>query len=361
MTTSKPLKVALVGCGAVTKIYYTPALQQLERLGQVQVAALFDPNPVNVVTIHKAFPAANSVQDFDQLSQLGLDLAIVASPPQYHASQAIQLLQAGMSVLGEKPMALTVAEGEAMVNAASDAQRLLAIGLVRRFLPAAQTIHTLLSRNIWGNVKTFSCSEGRVFQWPVQSASYFRDNGVLRDIGVHVLDLLMLWWGEPEEIVYEDDAMGGVELNCRIRLKFPQGFSGEVRLSREFRLPNSYVIQCENGTLNWDIDETNQLRIGVPDSRYSLVSQLHHTKSMENGLIVPGAIGADFHESFINQLQNVIAAVHGTEPLTVTGEAGLASLKAIETCYSQRRLLDMPWLGTRENLHAQQITNRQRR
>ena len=82
MTTSKPLRVALVGCGAVTKLYYTPALQQLERLGQVQVAALFDPNPANVAPIHQAFPAANPVQDFDQLARLGLDLAIVASPPQ---------------------------------------------------------------------------------------------------------------------------------------------------------------------------------------------------------------------------------------------------------------------------------------
>ena len=361
MTTSKPLRVALVGCGAVTKIYYTPALQQLEQLGQVQVAALFDPSPANVAPIYKAFPASIPARSFEELTQSGLDLAIVASPPQYHTSQTIQLLQAGLSVLCEKPMALTVTEGEAMVNAASDAQRLLAIGLVRRFLPAAQTIHTLLSRNIWGNVKTFSCSEGRVFKWPIQSASYFRDNGVLRDIGVHVLDLLLWWLGEPEEIVYEDDAMGGVELNCRIHLKFAQGVSGEVRLSREFRLPNSYVIQCENGTLNWDIDETNQLRVAVPGSSYSLVSQLQHIKSMENGLIVPGAMGSDFHESFVNQLQNVIAAVRGAEPLMVTGEAGLASLKAIETCYSQHRLLDMPWLSSQETLHAQKIKDRQLR
>jgi predicted dehydrogenase len=361
MTISKPLKVALVGCGAVTKIYYIPALRHLERLGQVQVTALFDPNPANVASMQEAFLAAIPVRGFEELMQSGLDLAIVASPPEYHASQTIQLLQAGLSVLCEKPMALTVAEGEAMVTAASDAQRLLAIGLVRRFLPAAQTIHALLSRNLWGNVKTFSCSEGRVFKWPVQSESYFRENGVLRDIGVHVLDLLLWWWGEPEEIVYEDDAMGGVELNCRIHLKFPQGFSGEVRLSREFRLPNSFVIQCENGTLNWDIDETSQLRIGFDDSRYSLESQLHHVKSMENGLIIPGAMGADFHESFVNQLQNVIAAVRGTEPLMVTGKAGLASLRAIETCYAQRRLLDMPWLSLQETLYALQIKDRQLR
>jgi predicted dehydrogenase len=358
MTSSTSLKVALVGCGAVTKLYYTPALQELERLRQVQVAALFDPNPANVIPIHKAFPAASLVRDFDELTRSGLDLVIVASPPQYHASQTIQLLRAGLSVLCEKPMALTVAEGEAMITAASDAQRILAIGLVRRFLPAAQSIHMLLSRNILGDVKEFSFSEGRVFKWPVQSASYFRDNGVLRDIGVHVLDLLIWWSGEPEEIIYEDDAMGGVDLNCRIRLKFPQGFSGEVTLSREFRLPNACVIQCRDGNINWDVDESNQVQIGFQDSNYYMASQSHTAGRLDEGLIVHGPVTADFHQCFVNQIKNVIAAIRGTESLMVPGEAGLASLRAIEYCYSQRALMDIPWFGELEILRAQQIKDR---
>jgi predicted dehydrogenase len=361
MTTIKPLRVALVGCGAVTKLYYVPALQDLERLGQIQVAALFDPNPVNVKTIHTVFSNAIPVQDFDTLTQLEIDIAIIASPPQFHAVQTIHCLQAGISVLFEKPMALSVAEGEAMVAAAADAQRLLAVGLVRRFLPAAQTIHTLLSHNALGSVKAFSCTEGRIFKWPVQSASYFRENGVLRDIGVHILDLLLWWWGEPKDSVYEDDALGGVELNCRIQLKFPQGFTGEVRLSREFRLPNSFVIQCENGNINWDIDESNQLQLGFHDSKYSMASQLHTLKSMDKGLIIPGTIAADFHQCFANQLQNVIAAVRGTEKLLVPGEAGLASLRIIDSCFSQGTLMNMPWLGEQEVVQAAQMKDMQQR
>jgi predicted dehydrogenase len=353
--------VALVGCGAVTKLYYTPALQELERLGQVQVAALFDPNPVNVAWIQQMFPAAVKVRKFDDLTCCVLDLAIVASPPQYHASQTIQLLQSGMSVLCEKPMALSVEEGKAMVAAASDAQRLLAIGLIRRFLPAAQTIRTLLSRNMMGDVRTFSFSEGRVFKWPVQSASYFRDNGVLRDIGIHILDLLIWWWGEPEKIIYEDDAMGGVDLNCYIQLKFPQGFSGEVRLSREFRLPNACVIQCRDGNIHWNVDESNQLQLGLQDSSYYVAGELHTTSSLNTDLIIPGPLAADFHQSFINQMKNMIAAIRGTESLAVPGEAGLVGLKAIEYCYSQRVLMDMPWFEELEILRAQQIKDKQLR
>jgi predicted dehydrogenase len=361
MTTPKPLKVALVGCGAVTKLYYSPALQELERLGDVQVAALYDPSLASVASTQQAFPAAAAVREFDELDRLSLDLAIVASPPQYHASQTIQLLQAGMAVLCEKPMALSVAEGESMVAAASDSQRLLAIGLIRRFFPSAQTIHHILSQGILGDVKSISCSEGRVFKWPVQSASYFRQNGVLRDIGVHILDLLLWWWGEPEEIVYADDAMGGAELNCRIQLKFPQGFAGEVRLSREFHLSNSCTIQCKDGTIRWDLDETNQLQIGLRNSNYYMESQLRDTIHMVNGITAPGPVAADFHQCFVDQLHNVIAAIGGTESLRIPGEAGIASLAAIENCYSQRALMDMPWLDKHETLRAQEMKDMQLR
>ena len=59
--------------------------------------------------------------------------------------------------------------------------------------------------------------------------------GYCLDIGVHALDLLSWWWGHPDEIVYEDDAMGGVEANCHIRFAFfprlPRGSPTEPGLA----------------------------------------------------------------------------------------------------------------------------------
>ena len=348
MTISKPVNVALVGCGAVSTLYYAPALQALEKLGQVRVAALYDPNLMNIAPIQRSFPAAAGVRDLNELFQMGVNLAIVASPPQYHAPQTIQLLQSGLAVLCEKPMALSLTEGMAMVTAASDAGRLLAIGLVRRFMPSAQTIHAIVSQNLLGEVKSFSFSEGRLFRWPVQSASYFRENGVLRDIGVHVLDLLLHWFGEPEEIVYEDDAMGGVEVNCRIHLKFPQGWRGEVRLSRDLELSNTCSIQCSNGEIRWDIDTTNKLQIGFNNASYSVDGQLQTMKNIDRSFVSMGAGAAQFDQCFLNQLQNVVAAVQGKEELVISGASGLASLKAIDRCYSNRQLMEMPWLSTHD-------------
>jgi predicted dehydrogenase len=253
-------------------------------------------------------------------------------------------------------MALTVSEGEAMVHAARASQHILSIGLVRRFLPAARTIRDLLSQNILGDVVSFSCDEGRVFDWPVQSAAYFQQNGVLLDIGVHVLDLLYWWWGEPEEILYEDDAMGGVEANCRVRLRFPHGFEGQVRLSRDNQLRNMAMIRFEKGWINWELDETDRVQMGLWDSSYSLNAAIHGNVGYGKNNAAPDLVFQDFQQCFASQIGNVVSAVRGHEALYIPAEEGLPSLRMIEQCYSQRSLMEMPWLSEREAARARQLS-----
>jgi predicted dehydrogenase len=113
-----PLKIAIIGCGAIADLYYSPVLRLLEEAGQVHVAVLFDPNARQSLKLKTAFPEASVVSDFAQISSLGIDLAIVASPPRFHSDQTIKLLGYGIGVLCEKPIAATIAEAEQMVQAA---------------------------------------------------------------------------------------------------------------------------------------------------------------------------------------------------------------------------------------------------
>ena len=55
MTNFKPVRIVVVGCGAVTTLYYTPALRMLQESGMLQVIALFDPNPESVAQLHYTF------------------------------------------------------------------------------------------------------------------------------------------------------------------------------------------------------------------------------------------------------------------------------------------------------------------
>src|SRR5688500_18705438 len=101
MPKDKMFKVALIGCGAVSQLYYGPALLELERNKLLQVKALFDPDFEKVSLLQKNFPNANSIKKLDELSIEKIDIAIIASPPQFHSQQTIQLLNSGLSVLCE--------------------------------------------------------------------------------------------------------------------------------------------------------------------------------------------------------------------------------------------------------------------
>jgi predicted dehydrogenase len=348
------MRVAIVGCGAVTQFYYAPALRELEEQGVVRVVSLFDPQTASAGRVQAEFPAASIMPHIDAIAPTGADLAIVASPARFHAAQAIQLLSAGVSVLCEKPMASSVAEGERMAEVARATDRTLAIGLVRRFFPAAQWIRTAIASGVLGDLISVSVYEGYSMPWPVVSTDHFKRSvsggGVFQDIGIHALDLLSWWLGEPTSVAYEDDAMGGLDVNCRVKLGFENGLAADLRLSREWEQPNHYTFRGTRGWLHWVVNEADGVLLGLHGSPYVLDGNLH-TGSVSNGRRVT-LLAPDFHRSFVSQLRNVVAAVQDREEVFITAAEGLRSLRLMERCYASRTLMLMPWLSEEERRHA---------
>lgn len=356
---NQEVKVALVGCGAVSRLYYAPALRQLERHGRLRVVAIVDPNPGNAAHLQAQFPASTHVHDLRELPAQEVDLAIIASPHSMHAEHSIRLLQAGASVLCEKPMATSVADARAMMDAAASSSGVLAIGMLRRFFPATQTIRRILALNVLGELTSFQFSEGDAcFSWPVASPGYFRRSeahgGVLLDIGVHALDLMLWWLGEPIETLYQDDAMGGVEANCRLRCTFAQGAVGEVRLSRDCALANRYTLRGTKGWLTWTVNQAEGFELGFEQADYLLKTGLHeavHAATHPEA----GKAAMSFEQCFVKQLSNVIGAMRSTESLLVPAAEGIAAVRLLEHCYRQRRLMPMPWLEQSEILRATEL------
>ncbi len=361
MSADPPIRLGLSGCGAVSQLYYKPALQELERIGLIQVKLLFDPSPSSIAELHQSFPDAVRAESLAAFSSDQIDLAIIASPVQFHAQQTIHCLKSGLSVLCEKPMADTVAAAEAMIAAAARSRGILAIGLFRRFFPAAQSIQKIISTGMLGDVQSFEWSEGDAFRWPVQSLNYFKRSlaggGVLLDTGIHLLDLLVWWFGEPTKIQYEDDAMGGIEVNCRLHCEFPT-FFGTVHLSRDCALPNQCVIRGSSGWLTWALNESDNLQIGFKDSQLALDAKVYEAETRLATLPKLTRAAFNFEQSFIHQICNVIAAMKDKSSLMVPASEGIRSLRWIEHCYQTRTLMPMPWLSVSEASRAQQL-NRQ--
>ncbi len=350
--------VVLVGCGAVSQQFYLPTFRALSAAGELRVAALVDPSDSARAVLGNVFPQAQSVKSLAEVSADQGSLVIVASPPRLHAAQTLEALARGWHVLCEKPMASTAAECDTMIAAAKKAQRLLAVGLYKRFFPSSALLKELFAQQNLGALRSFTIAEGGPFRWPAATPSFFQKNqthgGVLLDIGVHVLDLLIYWLGEPATYSYFDDAMGGLETNARVQLQYANGARGTVQLSRDWATPNEYRFVFERGLASWKVNDANGLTVQFSGSTSALRGQL--LTPLSENLDSPGAdVQPTNPQSFIQQLRNISAAIRGEGSLLVPGEEGARSLRFIEACYREKQYLEQPWFTVEEAKQARQL------
>lgn len=354
MNESVPASVSVVvaGCGAITKFFYASALSWIESRGFVRIVALCDPNDSNRHAIQKSFPKA---QGFTRLEDAPIGegtLVVVASPPKLHGSQSIFALEHGAAVLCEKPMAASLAEAEVMVATALRVGRPLAIGLYRRFFPAARAIKDLVDRQSLGRVVSFEVEEGGAFRWEAASDSFFRrettPGGVLYDTGVHTLDLLLWWFGEPEGFEYRDDAAGGLESNCALRLHYAKGVTGNVRLSRDWATRNLFRVNFESGSIAWHVGQAGKLALHINGIEKVLSGDLLPMCDDGLNLHLPGE-GEGSPQAFVRQILDIVKAMRTGSELQIPAAEGLRSLRLIEACYAQRQVLPEPWLSDAES------------
>ena len=359
-----PIKIALIGCGAVAEQYYAPALKEIERLELGELVTIFDVDHKRLDTIATLFPKASCSQDLSSVIKNNISLAIIASPVEYHAQQAIALLASGVNVLCEKPIAATTPETESMIKVAKENNTLLAVGLFRRYLPVALTIKQLITDKTFGDVKSFYLCEGMKFDWPIKSPFIAKDkkshSGVLFDLGVHLVDLMVWWFGEPTEITYEDDNLGGIELNARLHAVFKDGAKGEIRLSWDWPLKNGSIIECEKGWIKINNWNDGVLECGFSGSSFGLEGIVRE-KKFSYGRFGLGNKGFTYNQSFIFQLISVINAVRGESSMIIPAEESIKSLRVMERCYKCRTLMSMPWLSEKEQIEATRIFQKEKK
>ena len=346
-----PVPVVLIGCGAVSQQLYAPALAHLEKSGAVRVVALVDPASAPRARLAARFPAARVFADLEQVVHLERGaLAIVASPAVFHRSHVLAAARCGWHILCEKPLAITSADCAVMIKAAEDANVRLAVCHYRRFFSAARALKELCTgRTPLGQLLRFNVSEGGRFDWPAASPAIFRreetPGGVLLDLGIDALDLLVWWLGPPLDHVYFDDAMGGLEINARLTLRFGAA-TGNVQLSRDWTTTNRYVFEFARGRATWTVNEANGLALELQGLPFTLQSDLTDSNGQPTD---------DHPQSFLSHLRQLAFSIRDGSPVPVDARVGARILLLIENCYARRKLLPQPWLTPIEEKSAQRL------
>src|SRR4051812_16527974 len=156
-----PIRIAIVGCGAVAERFHGPALRGFDGFAPV---VMVDLDSKRAERLRNYFPNAAIESDFRTLRGRA-DAAIVALPNYLNASAARHLLEEGISVLIEKPFAMTVDAATELQLAASKSGAKIAIGFIRREAVGVRMARECMANGMLGTIRRFSVEDGYPFSW----------------------------------------------------------------------------------------------------------------------------------------------------------------------------------------------------
>jgi predicted dehydrogenase/nucleoside-diphosphate-sugar epimerase len=365
---ARPLRLALIGCGAIAQQMHLPVLAGHE---QIQLVALVDRDRQRAAKLAQGYGVPQTYADLAEIPPASIDAAIIATPPAHHAPAAITLLKQGVHVLVEKPMATRLAEAQAMCDAADQAGVTLAVGFFRRFFPSIRLLKGLLEAETFGRPVAFMAEGGGMYSWAAATLSHMRRDlaggGVLIDYGSHVLDLLLFLFNGPAELIdYADNSLGGVEADCRLELRLrhrQQPVAGTVELARTRQLGNFIQVQCERATLTFFFTDRfqievlphdRQLRDAAVAGQVAAGPEAIHSPAEKPGNVRPYRLSAhwegevneelSWYDTFRLQIDDWLAAIRqGRRPLC-DGRSALATVALIDQCYARSGRLNEPWV-----------------
>lgn len=331
---SGPVRVAIVGCGAVARLQRAVCYPRLPDLGRV--VALCDPEPDRARTLAVLLgqPDLPHYANLDALlAEPGVDAVDICTPHAQHADLVVRSAQAGKHVLVEKPLATSLADGQRAVAAARAAGVVLALNEQVRFLAPLLRAREMIDRGAIGQLAAIRAH--RVFQLPAPyAASGWRTGypqagaGVLIDQGPHYVHLLRVLAGsaagdlELVGAVASSLEVGRPEDTVAIVVRFRSGLVGEALLSWVAPTPSTDAWGYAYGT-------EGSLAVHAHD--FGLLWQrpagLGPSPHGEPGVVLPPA---DMTDTLLACLADFLWAAARGSGATMSGDDGLRDLAAVD-------------------------------
>src|ERR1700722_17939545 len=253
------MKVILVGAGA----FGVKHLEAMAKIDGIEVLALVSRDPVTTAEVAKKWKIPHCTTDLAQaLAQPGVEAALLCSPTQLHARQAVQCMRAGKHVMIEIPIADSLADAELVVATQQETGVTAMGGHTRRFNPSHQWIH-----------KRIQAGELKVLQMDVQTYFFRRTNmnalgqprswtdNLLWHHACHTVDLFQYQTGQAASQAYAVQGpmhpQLGIAMDMGILLKVPSGAICTLSLSfnNDGPLGTFFRYICDNGTYIARYDE----------------------------------------------------------------------------------------------------------
>jgi predicted dehydrogenase len=254
----KPIDVAVIGVGAFGR-KHARVYRQLQQEGSVRLVGVVDPDTPRADAIAREFDC-KSFGSVDQMlmTHSEVQAASVAVPTVLHLPVARALMEAGVDVLIEKPMAATLSEADEMIALAVAHKRVAQVGHLERFNPAVRAALPLIHRPMFFEVHRLSIFTPRSL-----------DVDVVLDLMIHDLDVVLTF---VKSAVKEIRAVGLPILSrkvdiANVRVEFESGCIANFTASRvstervrklRFFQPGQYI------SIDYGRQEVLAFSVGVP-------------------------------------------------------------------------------------------------
>jgi predicted dehydrogenase len=316
---STDLKAAVIGVGSMGRHH----ARVYTELAQTELVAVADVTSETVQGIAKKYGVPAYTDYRALLERERPDIATIAVPTRFHREVAEHVMEAGVHVLVEKPIAATVEDGVALIERADALERHLMVGHIVRFSPVIQALKTHLEAGELGRIFQIVCR--RVGPFPAR----IRDVGVVVDLAPHDLDVMRFISGEEPTRVYaetEQRIHTDHEDLLTALLRFESGIKGVLEINwLTPRKVRDVTVLGDHGMFHAD-DLTQDLyfyeNAEASDLTWNHLSML---KGVSEGKMIRYPIQR--YEPLRAELEAFAEAVLNAQPVPVRGEDGLAALR----------------------------------
>ncbi len=352
----QPVRVVVVGCGAVTRSSLLPVLAGHPR---VRLVALVDRDLKRARELADAYAVARVHDDVAAIARTDMDAVVLATPPAHHAPATLALVAHGVHVFVEKPMAIAAADADAMVRAAAEEGVALSVGLYRRLLPVARLLRGMLESGMVGDPLSVDIEEGGEYTWQLATLSVLTreggGGGVLIDLGTHLLDqLFFLLPGQASITRYTDNARGGIETDCELHLALDTRWGtipARIELSRTRQLRGTIRVTCQHGTLELVRGDFSTLLVhGPADEASDVVTGVRRPVAVTARWGDEGDIVG--YKAFRAEFDDWLDAIAARREPHLSGRSVVPVVRTVETAYRSPERLPEPWVDGGLAAHA---------
>jgi UDP-N-acetyl-2-amino-2-deoxyglucuronate dehydrogenase len=335
VTSKKPFRIALVGCGRISKNHF----EAIDKIDGLELVAVCDADPERAKRAGEDWKVPWFTSYEKMLAESNADVVTIATPSGLHPEQGVAAANAGKHVVMEKPMAISLTGADALVHACDKAGVQLFVVKQNRLNPPVQLLKRAVDRNRFGRLYMASCTvhwarpQEYYDQAPWRGTWEF-DGGAFMNQASHYVDLIQWVMGPVESVIAKTATLARrieTEDSGIAILKFRSGALGSIEvtmLAYPRNLEGSLTILGEKGSVKIGGTAVNKIE------HWEFADHDDDDKLVEGANTNPPNVYGLGHQGYY---RNVLAVLRGEAKPDTDGRAGRKSLELILGIYESAK------------------------